>query len=143
MSKHETPMVLAYWERVGGTLKEEFPLVTRDATSSGRWADAVIVCGGQRRRLSRGEHIRIEGKDVIVIQAKASRLGMYVMGQGVFSAELIKRFKPKSVKSVILCTNDDETLRALLAPFANVEVKVMRRIVGASESTEEDETRRH
>jgi hypothetical protein len=46
------------------------------------------------------------------------------MGQGVFSGELIKRFKPRSAKSVMLCTKDDATLRPLRAPYANVEVVV-------------------
>ena len=65
----------------------------------------------------------IEGKDVIVVQAKRGRLGMYLMGQAVFSAELIKRFKkPKSLKSVIPCEKDDAVLRPLLASFGDVEV---------------------
>jgi hypothetical protein len=46
------------------------------------------------------------------------------MGKGVFSGELIKRFKPRSARSVMLCTKDDATLRPLLAPFANVEVEI-------------------
>jgi hypothetical protein len=126
MSKHETPMILAYWERIGGTLIEEFELVKGDAASGPRRADAVIVLGQNRARLPKGQRaVNIEGKDVIVVQAKAERLGMYLMGQGVFSAELIKRFKPKSAKSVILCTNDDATLLPLLAPFANVSVEIM------------------
>ena len=65
------------------------------------------------------------GKDIVVIQAKAMRLGMYLMGQAVFSAELMKRFEPRSVRSVILCTKDDALLRPLLAPFPDVEVVVM------------------
>ena len=61
----------------------------------------------------------------------------------VFGLPRSVTLRPKSVKSVILCTKDDDTLRALLAPFANVEVEVMRGIVGASESTEKEETRGH
>ena len=125
MSKRETPMILAYWKRVGGTLIEEFQMVRGDPVCGPRRADAVIVLGGKRRRVPRGERatMSIEGKDVIVVQAKRGRLGMYLMGQAVFSAELIKRFKkPKSLKSVILCEKDDAVLRPLLAPFANVEV---------------------
>jgi hypothetical protein len=125
MSKLETPMILAYWERVGGTLIEEFQLVKGDAASGPRRADAVKDRSaiGYPRVSARST---IEGKDVIVVQAKAERLGMYLMGQGVFSAELIKRFKPKSVKSVILCSNGDATLLPLLASFANVTVEVMK-----------------
>ena len=125
MSKRETPMILAYWKRVGGTLIEEFQMVKGEALRGPRRADAVIVLGGERRRVPQRERakIDIEGKDVIVVQAKRHRLGMYLMGQGVFSPELIKLFKkPKSVKSVMLCEKDDAVLRPLLAPFANVEV---------------------
>ena len=119
MSKHETPMILEYWERIGGALIEEFQLVKGDAESGPRRADAVIVLGEERKRLPKGQRaVNIEGKDVIVIQAKAQRLGMYVMGQGVFSLRLIERFKPKSAQSVILCIDGDATLMPLLAPKA-------------------------
>jgi hypothetical protein len=106
---------------------KKFLLVKGDAASGPRRADAIIVLEHDRVRLPKGQRaVNIEGKNVIVIQAKAERLGMYLMGQGVFSVELIKRFRPKSAKSVILCTNDDATLRPLLAPFPNVEVEVMK-----------------
>jgi hypothetical protein len=127
MSKRETPMILAYWERVGGTLIEEFQLVKGDSASGPGRADAVIVLGPERHRLPKGQRaVNIEGRDVIVVQAKDERLGMYLMGQGVFSAELIKRFKPKSVRSVMLCNDSDATLLPLLTPFANVAVEVIR-----------------
>jgi hypothetical protein len=58
MSKHETPMILAYWDRVGGTLIEEFQLVKGDATSGPRRADAVIVLGEKRERLPKGQRAR-------------------------------------------------------------------------------------
>jgi len=126
MSKHETTMIERYWERVGGTLIEEFQLVSGDADSGPRRADAVIVLGQKRDRLRAGQRadFPIEGKDVVVIQAKHERLSLTLMGQGVFSGELIKRFKPRSAKSVMLCTKDDAMLRPLLAPFANVEVVI-------------------
>jgi hypothetical protein len=126
MSKHETPMIVEYWKRVGGVLIEEFQLVKRDASSGPRRADAVILLGQECKRLPKGQRaVSIEGKDVIVVQAKAQRLGMYLMGQGVFSAELIKRFKPNTVQSVILCTDGDATLMPMLAAFPNVSVEVM------------------
>jgi hypothetical protein len=68
----------------------------------------------------------LDGEDVIVVQAKANRLGMYLMGQAVFSAELIRRrFKPASVRSVLLCGKDDAVLRSLLDAYPEVEVVVM------------------
>lgn len=119
-------MILAYWETTGGTLVEEFQLVSGDLECGPRRADAVIVLGANRVRLPTGERaVSLAGKDVIVVQAKASRLGMYLMGQGIFSAELLKRFGPKSIRSVILCTKDDAVLRPLLKPYSNVEVVVL------------------
>ena len=63
MSKNETPMILAYWERIGGTLIEEFQLVKGDAACGPRRADAVIVLGQKRDRLPKGQRaVNIEGK---------------------------------------------------------------------------------
>jgi hypothetical protein len=126
MSRHETPMILEYWNQVGGTLIEEFQMVKRGPLCGPRRADAVIVLGGEQRRVPLGErNIDIAGKDVIVVQAKKNRLGMYLMGQAVFSAELMKALQPKSVRSVILCGKDDHVLRPLLSQFPNVEVVAM------------------
>jgi hypothetical protein len=55
MSKHETPMVLKYWEGVGGTLIEEFPMVRPSATCGPRYADAVILPNREARRVRPGE----------------------------------------------------------------------------------------
>jgi hypothetical protein len=123
----EPLMVDRYWKRTGGTLITEFPMVRRSPSCGARWADGLIILGGKPNRLEGEEkrNVDVAGKDVIVIQASNGRLGMYVMGQGVFSAELMKQFKPKSIKSVILCTEDDTALRPLLAPFHNIEVKVL------------------
>lgn len=88
-----------------------------------RHLDAVIL-----PRLPKGRahwrDINVEDEDVIVVQAKAHRLGMYLMGQAIFSAELLRPFKPKSIRSVILCRKDDSVLHPLLAAYAEVEVVV-------------------
>lgn len=47
---------------------------------------------------------------------------MYLMGQAVFSAELMKRFKPRSIRSVALCEKNDALLGPLLERFPSVEV---------------------
>jgi hypothetical protein len=52
MSKLETPMTRRYWERVGGTLIEEFPLVLGRPGVRRRQADAVIILDGERRIVS-------------------------------------------------------------------------------------------
>src|SRR5438477_12263047 len=101
MSKRETPMTRWYWQQVGGTLIEEFCAVPRGADCSNRLIDAVIVKGGECRIVRQSE-IDIKGKDVVIVQAKAGRLGMYLMGQAFFSAQLLKRFEPRSIESVAL-----------------------------------------
>lgn len=125
MSKLETPMIVAYWERVGGTLIEEF-LAVRGAPDRGRrLIDAVILPGGENRRLvGRERLVDVTGQDVIVVQAKASRIGMYLLGQSYFSRLLVERLGPESVRSVALCTEDDAVLRPL-AEGHRIEVVVM------------------
>lgn len=74
MSKRETPMTRWYWQQVGGTLVEEFVAVQRSATCAPRLLDGVIITGGETR-IARRSEVSLEGKDVIVVQTKASRLG--------------------------------------------------------------------
>lgn len=124
MSKLEAPMIRKFWKSTRGTLVEEFPVVKASATCGPRWVDAIILPKGEHRT-AHWKEVSLEGQDVIVVQAKASRLGMYLMGQALFSAELVKRFKPASVRSVALCREDDSALRPLLAPFPHVEVVVL------------------
>jgi hypothetical protein len=127
MSKLETPMVVRYWERGAGTLIEEFLIVEKSSTCGPRRADAIILPSQATRRLPSGQRtgISITGQEVIVDQAKASRLGMYLMGQTLFSAELIRRLNPASIRSVALCTEDDSVLRPLFAPYSHLEIAVM------------------
>ena len=67
----------------------------------------------------------LTGRDVIVIQAKAKRLGMYLMGQCLFSRDLVLQLGAKSVRSVAVCAADDLTLRPLLEKHAGCEVVVL------------------
>jgi hypothetical protein len=83
------------------------------------------------RRVARGsaprsERIDITGKRVIAVQTKATRLGMYLMGQTIFTAELLRqRFSPASVESIALCAIDDEILRPMLEAYPGCRVVVM------------------
>ena len=43
MSKHETPMIEWYWERVGGLLVEEYPVVPRRSSHGLRRSDGLII----------------------------------------------------------------------------------------------------
>jgi hypothetical protein len=117
MSKLETPMTRRYWERIGGTLLEEYLAVPSRAGVGRRMIDAVIIKDGDHRIASRAESVNLslDGRDIVIVQTKASRLGMYLLGQALFSRELIKdRFAPRSIRTVALCAIDD----AILHPIA-------------------------
>ena len=59
MSKRETPMTRRYWERVRGTLLEEY-LVVRTGPGVGRpMIDAVIIEDGDHRIASRSESVSL------------------------------------------------------------------------------------
>ena len=134
MSKHETPMTRWYWRTVNkrqGLLIEEFPAVKRDGTAgkNKRHIDGVIVLGekADRRGPRKGDRELVKGKEVIVIQSKARRLGMGLIGQVVVSRELLKDLKAKVVKSVGVCREDDQLLQKVLRRFKKCEAVVYRR----------------
>ncbi len=125
MSKLETPITRKYWKQVGGTLIEEFVMVSRNKNSEKRVIDAIIIPGEENKIIDQ-KLANIEGKDIIAVQTKASRLGMYLMGQTFFSEKLLKKFhKPKSILSVALCAKDDAILRPLLERYSNMKVIVL------------------
>ena len=126
MSKHETPMIRSYWRKIRGTLIEEFLAVKASPTCGSRRLDAVILPKGEFR-IAHWKEVSLKDKDIIVVQAKANRLGMYLMGQALFSAALMKRFKPRSVRSIALCKKDDSVLRPLLKRYRHIEVVVLNR----------------
>lgn len=79
-----------------------------------RLIDAVIIADGDHRIASPGERVSPDGHDLIVVQTKAYRLGMYLMGQALFSRVLIEdRFNPRSIRTVALCSIDDAVLRPI------------------------------
>jgi hypothetical protein len=123
MSLRETPMLHWYWSQVGGTLIEEFLAVRRSPTNARRLIDRVIICGGERR-IARSREVSLTGQDVIVVQAKNSRLGMKLMGQVVFSARLIERFRPRSILSVALVRHQDSVMRELLEAIPNTQIVI-------------------
>jgi len=120
MSKHETPLTRRYWQETGGTLVEEFLAVPLGPDCGKRLIDAVIILGEPFERRS-AKSVEIEGKNIIVVQTKATRLGMYLLGQAVFSARLMERFRPASIRSVAICTNGDAVLEPLAKDYG-VEV---------------------
>lgn len=117
-------MIERFWEKTGGTLVPEFQAVPRSEGVGRRLVDAVILPDLPRKK-AHWREVSLNGRRVIVVQAKAQRLGMYLMGQAIFSAQLIqKRFLPSSLRSVILCSKDDAVLREYLKPYPEVEVVV-------------------
>ena len=76
LSQLETPMTRRYWQRVGGTLLEEYLVVPRSPGVARRLIDAVVIVDGDRRIASMGERISLDGHDLIVVQTKSYRLGM-------------------------------------------------------------------
>ncbi len=123
MSKLETWMTLEFAKTVPGTVILEFPEVKASKGVGPRILDALIVKDGEYREEKLSDNVNIDGQDVIIVQTKARRLGMTVMGQAIFSIALMKRhFKPKSVKAVIVCTGHDLELEEVLRPHTDVEV---------------------
>jgi hypothetical protein len=82
----------------------------------------LIVLDGNNR-IAKAEEVTVEGMDVIVLQTKANRLGMYLMGQAFFSRELVKAFNPKSIRTVAICAQDDSAMHTLCEQF-QIEVVV-------------------
>lgn len=112
-----------YWGQVGGTLIEEFVAVEGRADRGRRVLDGVIIPDGPFE-LAAQRDVSIRARDIIVVQTKASRLGMYLMGQALFSARLMERFGPRSIRSVALCARDDAELRPLLEVYPGLSVVV-------------------
>lgn len=123
MSKHESWRTRHYWKQVGGLLIEEFPAVRRRKEHSNREIDGVIILGGPNEIKYRVDY-DLEGKDIICIQTKAKRIGMYLMGQAFFSIELLKRYNPRSIKSVAICSKADSVLEPICKKYG-IEVVVI------------------
>jgi hypothetical protein len=121
VSLHETPMLRRYWDRVGGTLAEEFTAVPRSAGAAPRRIDGVIVLGGEHRVAAPCE-LDVAGRDIIVVQVKRPRLGMSLMGQAPLR-ELMKPFMPASIRTVALCGRGDAVLRPLAERYG-IEVEI-------------------
>jgi hypothetical protein len=125
MSKKETPLTRKYWQEIGGTLIEEFVMVRKSQDNGIRLLDGIIILNGENKILKQKE-ISLEGKDIIAIQTKSKRLGMNLMGQTLFSEQLLRKYhNPKSIVSVALCTKDDIILRPLLENYPNMKVVII------------------
>ena len=100
-------------------------MVPKGKNNGIRLIDAIIIPNGENKILNQKE-ISLNGKDIIAVQTKANRLGMYLMGQTLFSEQLLKKYhNPKSIVSVALCTKDDSVLRPFLEKYPNIKVVII------------------
>ena len=113
MSKRETPLTRRYWQEIDGTLIEEFPAVRSGPNQGRRSLDGVVILDSPHL-IANHREVEIENRDIVVLQTKASRLGMYLLGQALFSRHLMMRFRPRSIDTVAICTRSD----AVLEPWA-------------------------
>ena len=127
MSKHETPLTIAYWKKVGGTLIEEYPVVKQSKYNSRRFIDGVIIKNGEFKKLDSYNHndIDLEGENLICIQTQKGRIGMYHLGQAFFSMKLLELKKPKSIESIAICTKDDSYMQKIIKDIPNLSIQVI------------------
>ena len=128
MSKHETPLTLAYWKNVKGTLIEEYPMVRKNKDlSMTRKIDGLIIKGGEFKKINKSDvkNVDIEGKDLIAIQTKNDRVGMYLLGQAFFSMKLLELKNPKSIESIALCTKTDAFMEKIIEDIPNLRIQVI------------------
>ena len=125
MSRHETWRTRRYWKSIGGLLIEEFPAVRLDReTGTGkRLIDGIIIPDAEER-IQIGGTFDFHSRDIIVVQTKKNRLGMYLMGQAFFSREIMRRFEPASIRTVAVCGARDPAMENLCSQF-DIEVVVI------------------
>lgn len=123
MSQKESWRTRKYWSRTGGILIEEFLAVKGSKTTGKRLIDGVIVIS-EESRIYDGNFYNIEGNDVIIIQTKCNRIGMYLLGQAFFSKFLVEKYNPRSIKSVAICGAYDDIIGEL-AKDHDVDVVVI------------------
>lgn len=116
-----------YWREIlkHGTLIEEYVAVERgeDDSNAPRFMDGLVILDGPFE-ISGDVRRDVQGKDVVVIQSKNKRLGMYLMGQALFSRELLLKKDARSVRSVAVCRKDDKVMRELLLAHPDIEVVI-------------------
>lgn len=121
-------MIQRWWASAGipGSLAEEFTVVRRSPPVQVRRLDAIAVVDGgpPGRTMERTAVPSLRGLDVVVVQAKASKLSEGLCGQAIGSILLAERHEPASVRSVLICAADDPVLRPLVEAHG-VEVVIV------------------
>jgi hypothetical protein len=121
-------MIQEWWAQAGipGALAEEFTIVRRQAPVQVRRLDAIAVLddGPPGRTIDRTQVPPLRGRDVVVVQAKASKLSEGLCGQAIGSIFLAERHEPASIRSVLVCAGDDPVLHPLVESHG-VEVVIV------------------
>jgi len=76
-----------------------------------------VLILNEETRIARAKEVDIKNKDIVIIQTKAERLGMYLLGQSLFSKHLMQRFNPASIETVAVCTKGDSVLGPMAASY--------------------------
>jgi hypothetical protein len=118
MSKKETWRTRLYWQIVGGFLIEEFHATKLDSAAgiTRRLIDGVIIDAKENGNQAGGTK-DIEGKDVISVQTKGTKLSMSLLGQALFSRDLLEMHKPRSIQSVAICASGDALLEEIAKKY--------------------------
>lgn len=126
MSKRETPMTRRYWRQVRGTLLLDYLVVRQRPGVGPRGIDAITIGEGDHRIVPPAERkkFHLDGHDIVIVQAKASRLGINPLGQAFFSRELVTAcWAPKCIRTVALRRLDDGVLCPIAERFG-IEIVV-------------------
>lgn len=119
-STYDEDRIRLYFETT--TRKDRGTIIWRYPLTDGYSAHAVILPEeGNGRTEYRGVKVPLKDKKVIIVHTTPNRLGMYVMGQTIFSAELLKLESP-NLCSVALCRANDEILYPMLKDFPYIKV---------------------
>lgn len=133
MSDRERSILERYWQRLGGTLILEFPLVRRTKDSAPRRLDGLILPEAERRVVRWRSYMAeegttmeelVEGANVVAVQVKPHRLDLPLLGQTFFAVRLLECLRPASVRGVALCTQDDGALREVFEAYPDMDVEV-------------------
>jgi hypothetical protein len=129
----ERQMTECFWQtECHGVFVQEYALTKKGIDCARRCADAVILPDEDHRRATFADFPSLTGRNVVVVQTKAQRLGMYLMGQAIFSARLVQALGARSVRSILLCAENDAALLPLLGPFHEIEVWVTDKLAPQS-----------
>ncbi len=123
----ESEMTEAFAQRLGGSLIKECYIPGRRPQFEQRAIDGMVlldrIWSSERGR--RASETMLAGANVVVVQTKTGELEMPLLGQALFSRELIPQYRPQlPIRTVALCGRDHPILRRL-AENQEIEVEVM------------------